>query len=142
MPIIESKIEDARRFATYFEQLLEDADDEDTQDVAASLLTVAKAYVADLKRVQERRKLTADEWITTRNCKLLAEVLIHEIHEQEDLSGWYMGCDPGQNILYAVATFVTESHLWLVGSLQPKAHKRDFEPLTDEQIAAIQRLIT
>lgn len=135
---IDQKIETARLFVTYFEQLLEDACDKDAREDVTGLLTVACAHLADLQRVQERRKLTPEEWISTRNAKLLAEVIIMELHETEDLSGWFFGCDPGGSMLYAVATFITEAHLQLVESTMKAKNK----PLTDEEFKVIERLLS
>lgn len=134
---IEQKIENAQLFVAYFGGLLKETTDEDAVEDLHSLLTVANAYIADLQRLQARRKMDAECYINTRNSRILASILLEEMRETEDLSGWYMGCDPGESMLYAVATFLCEAHLQLVDSTMLAKNK----PVTDEQLAAIARLL-
>jgi hypothetical protein len=134
---VEQKLETAQMFGSLFEQML--ARDSGNEDLQA-LITIARAYTNDLQRVIDRRKLTESEYYTTRNAKLLAEVIIHELHETEDLSGWYFGIEPGDSMLFAVANLVTDAHLQFVEAMM-KGRRRDYQPLSDEDFAAIERLL-
>ena len=131
---VETKLEIATKYADHLRGLL--ANDAQNEDLFC-LLSVAENHADDLSRVMNKHKLTELEFYRLRNSQLLAATLIAEAHEDHDLTGWSYGCDEGDNVLRLAMNQLTEAHLQFTESMQ----LTKFQPLTEQEIAAIVRIL-
>lgn len=118
------------------------ADDRENEDLQA-LLTIGRAYIADLQRVIDKRKLSFEEWAHLRNVKLLAAILIEEMHNdyQQELGEWFYGVPDDGNPLWQTMNILVDALQQFTEAMM-KGRRRDYEPITDEEIAAVERLLT
>lgn len=136
---IDEKIEVAERFEAYLRELFEqDADDEDLY----CLMSVARDYRDDLVRIRDRKKLDEQDYYGVRNSNMLAAILLMELHEghSQELAHWFYGIDEADHFLYLVANLLTDALQVFALSLE-SGRRKDFKPLTDDELAAITRIL-
>jgi hypothetical protein len=113
------------------------------EDGADRLILVLKIYEWQLRRYKNLKPLNSDQMATLKHGIRTAELLIHDIweNEAEMMQGWYLGCTP-QNEAQKLANLLWQITLEFTKEIQANEELYPaLKPMFDRERAEYRKLL-